>query len=381
MVTTDVDVPSTAFTLALATLPDMGPARLRALTDGRAAAVAWREVLDGHAHEGPARPVMGPDAPTLSAAWARAAAETQPSGVWQAHTGAGVGVASREDDAYPEVLRDDPHGPALIVWSGSLDALDGPSAAIVGTRDCTHSGLEFAAGLARELTDAGVRVVSGLALGIDGAAHAGALSSGQAPPVGVVGSGLDVIYPRRNAALWRQVAERGVVLTEHPLGTGPAGWHFLARNRVIAALADAVVVVESHERGGALRTATEAAQRGRPVLAVPGSVRSPASVGTNHLIRDGVNVCCDALDVLTLLGLVHVPSARGDRRTPPTGSDAAVLETMGWEPCSVDALLLRTGLAVGELAGALERLEDGGWIVRRGGWCERIGPHRTGRAP
>jgi DNA processing protein len=291
-----------------------------------------------------------------------------------------VHVAARGDDAFPEVLQDDPDGPALVVWSGSLEALEGPRAAIVGTRDCTHAGLEFAADIGREVADAGVRVVSGLALGIDGAAHAGALSSGQAPPVAVVGSGLDVLYPRRNAALWRRVAERGVVITEHPLGAEPVGWHFLARNRVIATLADVVVVVESHAQGGALQTATEAANRGRPVLAVPGSVRSPASVGTNNLIRDGVNVCCDTVDVLTVLGLVNAPSSPRDRRTPPTGTDAVVLDAIGWDPCSVDSLLLRTGLPLGELGAVLDRLDETGWIVRRGAWCERVGDRKGKRA-
>ena len=207
----------------------------------------------------------------------------------------------REDDDFPEVLRDDPHGPALLVWQGSRGALDGPRVAIVGTRDCTQAGRDFAVNLASELADAGIRIVSGLALGIDAAAHSGALSSGKAPPIAVVGSGLDVVYPRRNAQLWARVAREGVILTEHPLGTSPVGWHFLARNRIIAALADAVVVVESHDHGGSLQTATEAARRGVPVLAVPGSTRSPASKGTNELLRDA-DVCCDSTDVFTMLG-------------------------------------------------------------------------------
>jgi DNA processing protein len=377
----DTALPPSAYVLALSTLRDVGPARLRALTDGRPAEAAWREVLDGNAHQGPAGRLMGADAATMSAAWSRAAATVDPAVVWQRHDAEGVHVAARGDESYPEVLRDDPHGPALVVWAGSIDALDGPRAAIVGTRDCTHAGLEFAADLGRELTDAGVRVVSGLALGIDGAAHAGALSSGEAPPVAVVGSGLDVVYPRRNAALWGRVSERGVVLTEHPLGAEPVGWHFPARNRIIAALADVVVVVESHEQGGALQTATEAANRGRPVLAVPGSVRSPASVGTNQLIRDGVNVCCDTVDVLTVLGLVTARAPRRDRRVAPRGSDAMVLDAIGWEPCAVDTLLSRTGLSLGELGAALDRLDDAGWIVRRGSWCERVGDRGGGRAP
>jgi DNA processing protein len=370
-----------AYTLALAALPDVGPARLRALTDDRSAALAWREVVDGHAAEGPAAATMGADAATLAARWARAAAELDPQRIWDRHADAGVHVAIRTDERFPVVLRDDPHGPAFVAWAGALASLDGPRVAIVGTRDCTHGGLELAAELGRELSDAGVRVVSGLALGIDGAAHAGALSSGQAPPVAVVGSGLDVVYPRRNAALWRRVAERGLVMTEHPLGTEPAGWHFLARNRVIATLADVVVVVESHERGGALQTATEAARRGRTVLAVPGSVRSPASAGTNRLLRDGANVCCDVLDVITVLGLVGSPSTSRERRVPPSGPDADVLAAIGWDPCSIESLMMRTGIALGDLGGALDRLEDAGWIVQRGGWCERVRSTDVGRSP
>jgi DNA processing protein len=373
-------VPPAAYVLALARLPDLGPARLRALTDGRSADAAWREVRDGNAHRGQAARTMGADASTLAASWSRAAARVDPARVWREHVDAGVGVAVRADEVFPDVLRDDPDGPALVVWVGSLDALAGPSAAIVGTRDCTHAGLEFAADLGRELADAGVHVVSGLALGIDGAAHAGALSSGKAPPVAVVGSGLDVVYPRRNAALWRRVAERGVVVTEHPLGAQPAGWHFLARNRIIAALADVVVVVESHAQGGALQTATEAANRDRAVLAVPGSVRSPASAGTNNLIRDGVHVCCDTLDVLTVLGLVTASPTQLDRRIPPQGPDALVLAAIGWDPCSVESLLLRTGLPLGELGASLDRLSETGWVVRRGAWCERVGSRAAGDA-
>ena len=284
----------------------------------------------------------------------------------------GLHVAWREDESFPELLRLDPHGPALIVWTGDLAALDGPRVAIVGTRDCTQAGREFAVTLARELSDGGVRIVSGLALGIDAAAHSGALASGDAPPIAVVGSGLDVVYPRRNAQLWAGVARHGVLLTEHPLGARPVGWHFLARNRIIAALADVVVVVESHEHGGSLQTATEAAQRGIPVLAVPGSVRSAASKGSNALLRDA-DVCCDITDVFITLGMASPSVERRETRAAPKPEDVHVLEAIGWEPCGLEALMVRTGRAVGELSLALDRLEDAGWIARRGGWTERVG--------
>jgi DNA processing protein len=371
---TNLQLPATAFVLAMATLPDIGPARLNALVADLAPGAAWHEVLRGAAHRGRAAPLMGDDPAALSKAWARAASRTDVEQVWHRHIERGALVAWRDDDDYPAVLHDDPHGPALLVWDGSIACLDGPRVAIVGTRDCTRAGHDFATELAYELSDADIRIVSGLALGIDAAAHSGALASGGAPPVAVVGSGLDVVYPRRNADLWARVREAGIVLTEHPLGTDPVGWHFLARNRIIASLADVVVVVESHAHGGALQTANEAAARGVPVMAVPGSVRSSSSSGTNALIRDGAAVCCDAADVLTLLGLVRATTTHRDARTAPHTDDAAVLEAIGWEPCGTEELMLRTGLALGELALTLDRLEDAGWIVRRSGWSERVGP-------
>lgn len=364
--------PEPALVLAIATLPEVGPARLLALTEDRSPAAAWTEVVDGRAHHGPAAALMGSDPRALAVAWARAAARLDPMAIWQRHLDAGFGVAARGFADYPDVLREDPHGPAVLVWDGDLSALDGPRVAVVGTRDCTHAGRDFASQLGRELSEVGVRIVSGLALGIDGAAHAGALAAQGAPPIAVVGSGLDIIYPRRHAQLWRKVASGGAVLSEHPLGTDPVGWHFLARNRIIATLADVVVVVESHEQGGALQTATEAADRGRAVMAVPGSVKSPASRGTNALLGDAL-VCCDTTDVLTLLGLVTARTRRVDPRTPPSEGDAQVLAGIGWEPCSTEALMMRTGRSLGELALVLDRLENSGWVVRRGGWTERVG--------
>jgi DNA processing protein len=368
------ELPDAAFVLAMATLPDIGPARLNALVAELEPDAAWRQVRHGLAHRGRAAPLMGDDPAALSAAWARAASRTDPEQVWHQHLERGVHIAWRADAEYPDVLRDDPHGPAVLAWAGSIACLDGPRVAIVGTRDCTRAGHDFAADLASELTNAGVRIVSGLALGIDAAAHSGALASAAAPPIAVVGSGLDIVYPRRNADLWARVREAGIVLSEHPLGAEPIGWHFLARNRIIAALADVVVVVESHAHGGALQTATEAAARGVLVMAVPGSVRSKASRGTNALIRDGAAVCCDAADVLTVLGLVGATVPRRDRRPTPSADDEVLLDAIGWEPCGTEELMLRTGRSLGDLALALDRLEDAGWIARRSGWSERVGP-------
>src|SRR5262249_15322114 len=156
---------------------------------------------------------------------------------------------------------------------GSLAALDRPRVGLVGTRRCTPTGKSVARQLGRELAACGVAVVSGLAIGIDGCAHQGALAARAAPPVGVVGSRLDVVYPKSHRRLWDDVAAAGVLLSEAPLGAPPEPWRFPARNRILAALSDVVVVVESHAAGGSMHTVRAAVDRGIPVMAVPGSVR------------------------------------------------------------------------------------------------------------
>ena len=211
--------------------------------------------------------------------------------------------------------------------------LAGPRVAIVGTRRCSTTGAGVAFELGRDLAAAGVVVVSGLASGIDGAAHRGVLAADGAPPVGVVGSGLDVVYPRGQSSLWRAVAEVGVLISEAPLGAAPERWRFPARNRIIAALVDIVVVVESHRRGGSLHTVDEADRRGRDVLAVPGSIRNPAATGTNELLAEGRAPVCSVDDVLVALGLSGARSAASsDRRMLPVGADQAVLDDVGWQP-------------------------------------------------
>jgi DNA processing protein len=302
----------------------------------------------------------------------RAARETDVAATWVRHQLAGVGVASLGSAAYPAVLAADVEPPGVLFLRGDPGVVCGPRVAIVGTRRCTTYGADVAFDLGHDLAAAGVAVVSGLALGIDGAAHAGALASDGAPPIAVVGSGLDVVYPRRHRALWNEVERRGVVLSEAPLGALPERWRFPARNRLLAALADVVVVVESHEAGGSLLTVTEAQRRDRTVMAVPGPVRSSASAGTNRLLADGCAPACDASDVLLALGLspALARSARDDRE-PPEDGDRAVLDALGWQPASFDQLLERTGLGLGALSLALSRLEAGGWLARRSTWYEQ----------
>ncbi|MGI8758756.1 MAG: DNA-processing protein DprA, partial [Acidimicrobiales bacterium] len=305
--------------------------------------------------------------------WSTRSVATGGSSWGSSHADAGVGVITRGGAGYPPVFDDDPDPPAVLFHLGRLDALERPRVAIVGTRRCTSAGRSTARDLGHELAAAGVCVVSGLASGIDGEAHDGALAAAAVAPVAVVGTGLDVVYPRRNAALWARVAAAGCIVSEYPLGSRPERWRFPARNRIIAALADVVVVVESHARGGSMHTVDAALERDRPVMAVPGPVRSPASAGTNDLLAAGCAPVRDAGDVVVALGLDAGATNRGapDRRPPPGPLAAAVLEAVGWQTATVEQLVARVGESPGRVAVALADLESDGWLVRSGGWVER----------
>ena len=358
-------LPAEAYAAALAGLPGMGPRRLLAVLDRWPADEAWSRVLAGGAGV----------TTDLGVAWRRAAQATDVFGLWQEHLDAGVGVDVLGGEGYPSLLAADHEAPALLFRLGDPSVLAGRRVAIVGTRRCTRYGRDVAQELGRDLAAAGVGVVSGLALGIDGAAHVGALQAGGGPPVGVVGSGLDVVYPRAHARLWDAVAVAGLLVSEAPMGARPEPWRFPARNRVIAALAEVVVVVESHAAGGSQYTVDAAQARGRTVMAVPGSVRSPASAGVNALLADGCAPARDAADVLVALGLSTATAAipAPDLRPPPGPVEQRVLQALGWEVASLEQVVARSGSTPGEASVALARLERDGWVSGAGGWWERIG--------
>ncbi len=346
---------------------------------------AWARLVDGAPLAHPAlEPAVQGRLDGLVTAWRRAARAFDPAECWERHQAAGVAVLRRGGPGYPAALCHDPDPPEVLFARGRLGAVEQPCVAVVGTRACTRYGHDVARRLGHELARSGVAVVSGLAAGIDGAAHEGALlAPGGGPPIGVVGSGLDVVYPQRHRSLWRRVGDEGLLLSEAPLGTRPEPWRFPARNRLIAALSRVVVVVESPGHGGALLTAGEAADRGVPVMAVPGPVSSVASAGANRLLADGAHVAFDTDSVLMLAevdppppGPPSPPVGGGDAPagTAAAGPDAAqLLHVLGFEPRSLAELAEQVPWTVGRLAAVLAGLEASGLVVRHDGWFERTG--------
>ncbi len=357
-------LPEEAYALALASTPGVGPATLRR-------ALEWE------------RP---------SAAWARsqktsniataAASVTRVEELWHAHRRLGITVLLPGDPRYPTRLSDDPEAPSLLFCLGDPASMIGkPTVALVGTRAPTRYGIGVAAQLGAELSAAGVSVVSGLALGIDGAAHEGACGAG-GPPLAVVAGGLDRPYPQRHSRLWERVAEQGVIVSESPAGVRTEKWRFPVRNRLLASLSDVVVVVESRHHGGSLHTVDAATARGIPVGAVPGSIRSAASEGTNGLLAEGAFPVCSVGDILVALSLagavVPSPAAQGAASTsggahiePPSGEQRIVYEALTQDPTSIEELARVTGLAFPALCGALESLAQAGLAHDAGGWWER----------
>ena len=263
--------------------------------------------------------------------------------------------------------------PSHLLGEGDRpDAFDAPRVAIVGTRAATPMGIADAKAIGGFCARAGITVVSGLAIGIDGAAHTGALDAGGLT-VGVVATGLDVVYPRRHARLYERVREQGLIVGENDYGTQPLPWRFPVRNRIIAALADAVVVVEATISGGARITANDAGRFGRDVYALPGSRRNPAAAGCNALLLDGAKPLLEPSDVLFAIGCGG--TLEGGWATPPPPADPdqkAVLSALAGDPATIDEIERRVAFPAARLGAALRALEGGGHLERKQGlWWPR----------
>lgn len=286
-------------------------------------------------------------------------------------------VLALGDVAYPQALANIPDPPLLLYIRGRIDLLARPALAIVGSRNATVQGKANAHAFATSLAGAGVCVVSGLALGIDAAAHEGALR-GTGSTIAVVGTGADLFYPARNRALAERIANEGCIVSEYALGTAPTSGNFPRRNRIISGLSSGVLVVEAAAQSGSLITARVAAEQGREVFALPGSIHAPLAKGCHRLIRDGarlVETVNEILEAMQVSPLTSPLSSSGPSSCAlPTETDCTdLLAQLGHEALDVDDLLERTGSDIGQLSMGLLALEMAGMIERLpGGKVQRV---------
>ena len=269
-------------------------------------------------------------------------------------------IVTLADPDYPPALLGIADPPVLLYVRGDPALLSRPSLAIVGSRNATPQGRRTAADFARTLAEAGLAIVSGLALGIDAAAHRGALDAGGAT-IAVIGTGADRLYPARNRDLALEIAGSGAIVSEFPLGTPAVAHNFPRRNRIISGLARGVLVVEAAPESGSLITARLAGEQGREVFAIPGSIHSPLARGCHRLIRDGAKLVETARDVLEELG--QAAPAAHPVAAAATPSEPPLLAALGHAPCSFDELVERTGMAPENLLAALLELELAGRLA------------------
>jgi DNA processing protein len=365
-----MDVRERTAWLRLSLTPDIGPRTVRELLAafGLPTAIfdAGFATLARVAGDAVASRLSAPMAPSVAAA-------VQTAERWLARSPAHR-VLTLADDTYPKPLLDIPDPPPLLYAVGRVELLARPAFAIVGARSSTQQGNANASAFAEALAHAGLTIVSGLALGIDAAAHRGALKAlddgAPASTIAVVGTGIDVAYPPANQALTHAIRERGLVLSELPHGTPAVPHNFPRRNRLIAGLVRGVLVVEAALRSGSLITARLAAEGGREVFALPGSIHAPMARGCHRLIRDGAKLAESTQDIL---GELNLPLSFANLTAPARGAAQAatlppplqaLLDAMGDDPATLDTLAARTGRAAGELAADLLQLELAQYVER-----------------
>jgi DNA processing protein len=301
---------------------------------------------------------------------AQARAKIDPDAEMRRIESAGGRAITWQDTEYPRLLKDIASPPPVLFVLGAFQQQDERAVTVVGTRRATAYGREAAAQLSRALAEAGCTIISGMARGIDAAAHRAALEAG-GRTVAVLGSGLDVIYPPEHRQLAEQIAASGAVITEFPLGTKPDAGNFPRRNRILSGLAQACLVVEAPVDSGAMLTVQYALEQGREVLAVPGSIFSPASQGANRLIQDGAKPVLNAKDVLEELNLF----TWAGREPPPPRASAPALEDdetkllryIGYEPVHIDDLARRLAMPITSVSSTLALMEIKGLVKPAGG--------------
>jgi len=368
-VTARTGVDTTVAAAALAALRGASPDRLHALFEHFGGAVGALDAV--RAGRAAAALADHPRRNDIARRWAR---DVDIDGTAARLRERGTRVFSADRPDFPLDPRLD-DAPAVLFAEGErAEVLDRPRVAVIGTRAATPGGLADARVIGRFLAQHGATVVSGLALGIDGAAHEGALEVGGGV-IGVVATGLDVEYPPRHRPLYARVREHGLLIGEHTFGVPPSRGRFPIRNRIIAGLSDVVVVVEAKVAGGTRHTADWALRYHRDVLAMPGSRRNPSAAGCNELLRDGAEILLDPSDITALLGLNSCVSAHasgdgsgwGDvkaRLSPPARK---LLRAMAGDPATIDQLVVLSGATTGEVAGLVRELERAGRVKRAQG--------------
>jgi DNA processing protein len=342
--------------------------RLRLIRSPNVGPVSYRQLIARFGNAGAALAAL-PDLTARRGGGFRAAPEAEVERELQSTASIGARHIFLDDPDYPELLAEIENGPAAITIIGDMRLTARPVVAMVGARNASASACRFARQLAQELTNEGISVASGLARGIDTAAHHGAIAGGT---IGVIAGGINVVYPPENADLQRAVAENGLLMAEMPFGTEPRARHFPHRNRIIAGLALGTVVVEAVPKSGSLITARLAGEYGREVMAIPGSPLDPRARGCNQLIREGATLVQDASDILELVRpLDHrMPVRKATNITSTPLAEAgdieryAVAELLGMSFVAVDEIVRQSGLSSPlvqsvlleyELAGKLER--------------------------
>ncbi|CAE6799181.1 hypothetical protein R75465_04857 [Paraburkholderia aspalathi] len=346
--------------LRLSLAPGLKPAALRLLLGafGLPEAIFNQspEALAEFAGEAAARAVLAPSGPDFDAQLDAVIAWSELPGNH---------VVTLDDPAYPPALLTMPDPPPLLYIKGRLELLHTKAVALVGSRSATPQGAEDAERFARELSQAGVTIVSGLALGIDGAAHRGGLE-GAGSTVAVIGTGADLVYPAAHHALARQIATQGAILSEWPLGTPARAANFPQRNRLIAGLVSGVVIVEAAMRSGSLITARLANEMGRDIFALPGSIHAPLSRGCHRIIKQGAKLVETPDEVLEELGIAKpVATAPASPTAPPAMSAEALqlLDALGHAPATLEILATRTEMGDAALQNTLLQLELAGQVT------------------
>jgi DNA processing protein len=279
-------------------------------------------------------------------------------------------IVTFADSIYPQALLQIADAPPILYVKGRVELLNCAAFAIVGSRNATPQGLAHAESFARVLSDSGLTIVSGLALGIDAAAHRGGLD-GASSSVAVIGTGLDIVYPARNARLAHELAQSGCIISEFALGTPPAASNFPRRNRLISGLARGCLVVEAAVSSGSLITARMANEQGKDVFAMPGSIHSPVAKGCHSLIKQGAKLAETAQDILEDLGMPVATLPRAAATRAPSTHE--VLTALGFDPCDIDTLVARSGVSADRIAALLTQWEIEGLIeALPGGRYQRV---------